>query len=119
MISTAAIRAAHRVRQLDTNSTVSQEEVFGAVLTVIGYDDEADAVRIANDSDFGLGGTVWIFDPDGGAALARRVHTGTIGVNRYVPDLAAPFGGVKGSAIGRELGPEGQASYQLPQSAYL
>ncbi|WP_439664728.1 aldehyde dehydrogenase family protein [Lentzea sp. HUAS TT2] len=81
--------------------------------------DEADAVRIANDSDFGLGGTAWTSDPDRGAALARRVHAGTIGVNRYVPDPAAPFGGVKGSGIGRELGPAGLAAYQQLQSVYL
>ena len=75
--------------------------------------------RAANDSEFGLGGTVWTSDPERGAALARRVHTGTIGINRYIPDPAAPFGGVKNSGLGRELGPEGLASYQETQTIYL
>jgi aldehyde dehydrogenase (NAD+) len=104
---------------LDNNASVAQEEIFGPVLTVISYDDVDDAVRVANDSDFGLGGTVWTADPERGAQVARRVRTGTIGVNRYVPDPAAPFGGVKGSGLGRELGPEGLTAYQQLQSVYL
>ncbi|MFJ9388741.1 aldehyde dehydrogenase [Nocardioides sp. NPDC101246] len=103
---------------LDNNATVAQEEIFGPVLTVISYDGVDDAVRIANDSDFGLGGTVWTSDPGRGAEVARRVQTGTIGVNRYIPDPAAPFGGVKGSGLGRELGPEGLAAYQQLQTIY-
>ncbi|UAL29738.1 aldehyde dehydrogenase [Nocardioides rotundus] len=104
---------------LDNNATMAQEEIFGPVLTVIAYDGLDDAVRIANDSDFGLGGTVWTSDPARGAEVARRVQTGTIGVNRYIPDPAAPFGGVKSSGLGRELGPEGLAAYQQLQSVYL
>lgn len=104
---------------VDNSATISQEEIFGPVLTVISYDDEDHAVRLANDSQFGLGGTVWTNDPERGAALARRVETGTIGINRYIPDPAAPFGGVKGSGLGRELGPEGLASYQQTQTIYL
>lgn len=57
--------------------------------------------------------------PEHGAALACRVHTGTIGINHYIPDPAAPFGGVKNSGLGRELGPEGLASYQETQTIYL
>ncbi|MFF5264283.1 aldehyde dehydrogenase [Actinomadura viridis] len=100
------------------DATVCREEIFGPVLTVIPYRDEDEAVRIANDSDYGLGGTVWSADPDRALRLARRVHTGTIGVNRYAPDPAAPFGGVKDSGIGRELGPEGLAGYQQFKSIY-
>lgn len=85
---------------------------------MIPFDDDADAVRIANDSDFGLGGTVWTADPDRGLDIACRVRTGTIGFNRYLPDPAAPFGGIKDSGIGRELGPEGLASYQQLKSIY-
>jgi aldehyde dehydrogenase (NAD+) len=77
-----------------------------------------DAVRIANDSDYGLGGTVWTADPERGAALARRVRTGTIGVNRYLPDPVAPFDGVKASGLGTELGTEGLQSYLQIQSVY-
>ncbi|MGV9312158.1 aldehyde dehydrogenase [Streptomyces sp. NPDC003691] len=103
---------------VDNSSVIAQEEIFGPVLSVIAYEDEDDAVRLANDSDFGLGGTVWTADPERGAALARRVRTGTIGVNRYIPDPAAPFGGIKASGLGRELGPEGLAAYQQIQTIY-
>ncbi|MGW2340847.1 aldehyde dehydrogenase [Streptomyces sp. NPDC001661] len=103
---------------VDNSWTIAREEIFGPVLCVIPYEDEEDAVRIANDSDFGLGGTVWTADPDRGAALARRVHTGTIGVNGYLPDPVAPFGGTKASGLGSELGPEGLAAYLRHQSVY-
>ncbi|MEU4234007.1 aldehyde dehydrogenase [Nonomuraea sp. NPDC026600] len=103
---------------VDNDATICQEEIFGPVLAVIPYRDEDEAVRIANDSDFGLGGSVWSADPERALRLARRIETGTIGVNRYLPDPAAPFGGVKASGIGRELGPEGLAAYQQLKSIY-
>ncbi|MFC4464609.1 aldehyde dehydrogenase [Streptomyces xiangluensis] len=103
---------------VDNGFVVAQEEIFGPVLCVIPYDDVEDAVHIANDSDYGLGGTVWTSDPERGAAVARRVRTGTIGVNRYLPDPVAPFGGVKASGLGSELGPEGLESYLQFQSVY-
>src|SRR5699024_5809611 len=65
---------------VDNNAVISQEEIFGPVLSVISYQDEDQAVQIANDSEYGLGGTVWTADPERGAALARRVQTGTIGI---------------------------------------
>ena len=71
----------------------------------------SDAIRIANDSDYGLAGTVWTADAERGLDVARRVRTGTYGVNMYTMDLAAPFGGYKASGIGREFGPEGLAQY--------
>jgi aldehyde dehydrogenase (NAD+) len=104
---------------LDNNATIAQEEIFGPVLTVIPYENDDDAVRIANDSDFGLGGSVWTSDPARGRDLAGRVRTGSIGINAYLPDPTAPFGGVKASGMGRELGPEGMAAYQELQSIYL
>jgi acyl-CoA reductase-like NAD-dependent aldehyde dehydrogenase len=104
---------------VDNNATIAREGIFGPVLSVIAYDDVDHAVSIANDSDYGLGGTVWTSDPDRGAAVARRVHTGTIGVNHYLPDPAAPFGGIKASGMGREFGPEGLAGYLQLQSVYL
>jgi betaine-aldehyde dehydrogenase len=90
---------------------VAREEIFGPVLAVIPYDDEADAVRIANDSDYGLAGTVWTADTDHGMEVARQVRTGTYGVNCYMLETNAPFGGYKASGIGRELGPEGLNGY--------
>ncbi|MEU9267132.1 aldehyde dehydrogenase [Streptomyces sp. NPDC048251] len=99
-------------------STIAQEEIFGPVLSVIPYTDIDDAVRLANDSDYGLGGSVWTTDPERGREVARRVQTGTIGINRYLPDPGSPFGGVKDSGLGRELGPEGLAAHQQLKSIY-
>jgi len=103
---------------VDNSATIAQEEIFGPVLSVIAYDGEDDAIRIANDSDYGLGGSVWTADAEHGKDVARRVRTGTIGVNKYIPDPAAPFGGVKASGIGRELGPTAISAYQQFKSIY-
>ncbi len=104
---------------VDTKATIAQEEIFGPVLAVIQYSDEAEAVAIANDSDYGLGGSVWTSDPERGAAFAKKVRSGTVGVNGYVNDPYAPFGGIKSSGMGRELGPEGLQPFQLLKSIYL
>ncbi|WP_214108430.1 aldehyde dehydrogenase [Acrocarpospora catenulata] len=91
---------------------IAREEIFGPVLTVIPYEDEADAIRIANDSDYGLSGSVWTADTDHGMDVARQVRTGTYGVNMMnTMEPATPFGGYKASGLGRELGPEGLAAY--------
>ncbi len=104
---------------VDNSATIAQEEIFGPVLSIIAYDNDEDAVRIANESDYGLGGSVWTADSQRGQAIARRVRTGTIGVNRYLPDMAAPFGGVKASGVGRELGPEALAAHWEIKSIYV
>jgi acyl-CoA reductase-like NAD-dependent aldehyde dehydrogenase len=104
---------------VDNSDLLAREEIFGPVLTVTRYTDEDDAVRLANDSDFGLSGIVFTQDRDHGLAVARRIETGTIGVNAYLPDLTAPFGGIKNSGLGRELGPDGLASYQQPKTIYV
>jgi betaine-aldehyde dehydrogenase len=96
---------------VDNSMRIAQEEIFGPVLAVIPFEDEADAVRIANDSEFGLAGSVWTGDVDKGMDIARRVRTGTYGVNQYTMDFVAPFGGFKGSGIGREFGKEGLEHY--------
>ncbi|GLB62584.1 aldehyde dehydrogenase [Dietzia sp. NCCP-2495] len=98
---------------------IAREEIFGPVLSVIAYNDVDDAVRIANDSDYGLAGTVWTADRDAGLGVARRVRTGTYGVNTYTMDFAAPFGGFKASGVGREFGPEGLSQYTELKSVYL
>jgi betaine-aldehyde dehydrogenase len=90
---------------------IAQEEIFGPVLAVIPFDDVDDAVRIANDSEYGLAGSVWTADIDLGLDIARRVRTGTYGINQYTMDFIAPFGGYKGSGIGREFGREGLEHY--------
>ncbi|WP_435084194.1 aldehyde dehydrogenase [Gordonia hongkongensis] len=104
---------------IDNSATIAREEVFGPVLTVLRYDDVDDAIALANDSSYGLGGTVWTSDPDRGVDVARRVETGSFGVNYFNLDWGSPFGGVKASGIGRELGPEGLAAYQNLKSIFL
>ncbi|CUU59719.1 Acyl-CoA reductase [Parafrankia irregularis] len=104
---------------VDPKATISQEEIFGPVLAVIPYDDDDAAVAIANDTDFGLGGSVWTSDPERGAEFAARVRSGTIGVNGYVNDPFVPFGGIKASGMGRELGPEGLQPFQVLKTIYL
>ena len=103
---------------VDNSSTIAQEEIFGPVLSIIRYTDTDDAIRIANDSDYGLGGSVWTTDPDRARAVVRRVRTGTMGINGYLPDPAGPWGGVKSSGIGRELGPNAIGAYQVFKSIY-
>jgi aldehyde dehydrogenase (NAD+) len=95
---------------------IAQEEIFGPVLTVIPYDDVDDAIRIANDSRYGLAGTVWTNDVERGMDVARQIRTGSIGVNQYIPDFSAPLGGFKDSGFGREGGPEGIDQYVELQS---
>ena len=106
-------------RDADNTMRIAREEIFGPVITVLPYDDEEDAVRIANDSDYGLGGAVFTADQEHGMALARRIESGTVGVNHYALPIDAPFGGVKQSGIGRELGPEGLAAYLETKSIYV
>ena len=86
---------------------VAQEEVFGPVISIITYEDEDDAVAIANDSIYGLSGAVFTADPERGFEVAQRIRTGTVNVNTAVTDFTVPFGGYKQSGLGREGGPEG------------
>lgn len=96
----------------DNTMRIAREEIFGPVITVIPYRDDEEALAIANDSDYGLAGSVWGNDTDRALAIATRIHTGTVGVNQgYTMDPFAPFGGVKASGYGRELGPEGLDGY--------
>jgi len=87
--------------------TIAQEEIFGPVLSIISYQDEADAVRIANDTPYGLSGGVWAGDADRAKAVARKIRTGQIEVNGGAFNPSAPFGGYKQSGYGREYGQHG------------
>jgi acyl-CoA reductase-like NAD-dependent aldehyde dehydrogenase len=93
--------------KVDNHMRVAQEEIFGPVVTVIPFEDEKDAVRIANESRYGLMATVWTGDPARGHRLARRIKAGTVGINMpYTAFPGIPFGGYKQSGFGRELGLE-------------
>jgi aldehyde dehydrogenase (NAD+) len=92
---------------VDPDSTVAQEEIFGPVLVIIPFDDDDDAVAIANNSRYGLAGGVWSGDQARAERVARRIRTGAVDINGAAFNPMAPFGGYKQSGIGRELGPHG------------
>jgi acyl-CoA reductase-like NAD-dependent aldehyde dehydrogenase len=104
---------------LDNNATIAREEIFGPVLSIIPFGTVDEAVAIANDSEYGLGGSVWSADVERAGAVAGRVRSGTVGVNHYTNDPVAPFGGIKSSGMGRELGPEGLHTFQHLHTVYL
>jgi aldehyde dehydrogenase (NAD+) len=104
---------------VDNAMRVAQEEIFGPVVAVIPYDDETAAVRIANNSIYGLSGSVWSADHDRALAVARRIRTGMVSLNGAPQAFGTPFGGYKQSGIGREMGPEGLASYRELKSIAL
>ncbi|WP_107766874.1 aldehyde dehydrogenase [Nocardioides terrigena] len=90
---------------------VAREEIFGPVVTVLRYEGVDEAVAIANDTPFGLGGLVFSTDPDAAQAVAERMDTGSVGLNFFASNHAAPFGGRHDSGLGVEYGPEGLAAY--------
>ncbi|MEU5953648.1 aldehyde dehydrogenase [Streptomyces sp. NPDC047525] len=96
---------------VDNSMRVAREEIFGPVICLLPYGDESEAVKIANDSDYGLSGSVWTADVERGIDIARRVRTGTYSVNTFSLDMLGPFGGYKNSGLGREFGPEGYGEY--------
>jgi betaine-aldehyde dehydrogenase len=96
---------------VDNKMAIAQEEIFGPVLSIIPYDDENDAVRIANDTIYGLAGGVWSGDPERAKRVARRLRTGQVEINGGKFNPLAPFGGYKQSGNGRELGKYGLEEY--------
>jgi aldehyde dehydrogenase (NAD+) len=98
---------------------IAREEIFGPVVTVIGYETVDEAVTMANDNDYGLSGSVFTSDVEAGLELAGRIESGTFGINTFGNDIVAPFGGVKSSGLGREMGPEGLDEYVEFQSVLL
>ncbi len=104
---------------VDNNSRIAQEEIFGPVLCLIPAEDEEDAIRIANESNYGLHGSVLTNDPQAAYDIGRRVRTGVIAQNGLKMDWGAPFGGFKQSGIGREGGEEGLWPYVETKSVML
>jgi acyl-CoA reductase-like NAD-dependent aldehyde dehydrogenase len=96
---------------VESGMRIAQEEIFGPVLAILPYADEDDAVRIANDSAYGLSGAVWSADPGRAERVARRIRTGRVMINGGAFNSAAPFGGYKRSGFGRELGRFGIEEY--------
>ena len=106
--------------QVDNSMRVAQEEIFGPVVTVIPFEDEKDATRIANDVRYGLMATVWTGDPARGHRLARRIKAGTVGINMpFTAFPGIPFGGYKQSGFGRELGLETLDDYLETKSVIV
>jgi acyl-CoA reductase-like NAD-dependent aldehyde dehydrogenase len=104
----------HVVRDVEHTAPVTCEEQFGPVVPLIAYDDEQQVLGWANDSDYGLGSSVWTSDPDRGLAFARKIEAGSTFINTHSfesLDLRMPFGGIKQSGIGREFGDAGLAEY--------
>jgi acyl-CoA reductase-like NAD-dependent aldehyde dehydrogenase len=102
-----------------SDMTIAQEEIFGPVLSILPYDDEDDAVRIANDSVYGLAGGVWSGDPERAQRVARRMRTGQVDINGGGFNIEAPFGGYKQSGNGRELGTHGLDEFLEVKSLQL
>ncbi|WP_329263325.1 aldehyde dehydrogenase [Streptomyces pseudovenezuelae] len=96
---------------VDNSMRIAREEIFGPVICLLPYGDESEAVKIANDSDYGLSGSVWTADVERGIEVAKQVRTGTYNVNTFSLDMLGPFGGYKNSGVGREFGPEGYGEY--------
>jgi len=104
---------------VSNDMTIAQEEIFGPVLSVIPYQDEDDAVRIANDTVYGLSGGVWGADAEHAKAVGRRIRTGQLEINGGGFNAVAPFGGYKQSGNGRELGKYGLEEFLLVKSMQL
>ena len=99
--------------------TIARDEIFGPVAAIMAYDDVDQAIAMANDSDFGLSGSIFTRDPERGYSVARRIRTGNVCVNGLDVAPNVPFGGFKQSGIGREGGPEGLGAFLEDQAIYL
>jgi acyl-CoA reductase-like NAD-dependent aldehyde dehydrogenase len=104
---------------VDNSSTIAQEEIFGPVLSVIAAADEQDAIRVANDTIYGLNSAVFTPDPDRARAVAGKLRAGTVGMNSFRTDFGIAFGGFKQSGIGREGGKEGLVHFLETKTVIL
>jgi aldehyde dehydrogenase (NAD+) len=103
---------------VDPATTIAREEIFGPVVTITPYDGDGEAIRLANDSEYGLAATVWTSNHERGLDVARRIVAGTVGINGYTPEISAPTTMIKASGIGVKFGPEALHANQRFQSIY-
>jgi acyl-CoA reductase-like NAD-dependent aldehyde dehydrogenase len=102
------------------DSAAFREEIFGPVLTIVPFEDEADAIRIANDTPYGLSGSIWTRDLGKAFRVARAIETGTLSVNSHSSvRYWTPFGGFKQSGLGRELGPDALESFTELKNVFI
>jgi aldehyde dehydrogenase (NAD+) len=102
--------------QVNNQMRIAREEIFGPVLSIIPYETEADALKIANDTDYGLNAMVLSGSLERGLRVARQIETGRVLVNTLAHEPQAPFGGVKQSGLGREMGKWGLMAYLEPKT---
>ena len=105
---------------MDNKDRAAEEEIFGPVVAVIPFEDEDDAVRLANDTVYGLSGSVWTENVARALRVARRIETGVLSINSNTSvRVGTPFGGMKQSGVGRELGPHALDYYTEIKNVYL
>jgi len=105
---------------VDPDSRAFREEIFGPVVAVVPFEDEADAIRIANDTPYGLSGSIWTRDLGRAIRMARAVETGNLSVNSHSSvRYSTPFGGFKQSGLGRELGPDALDAFSEVKNVFF
>jgi aldehyde dehydrogenase (NAD+) len=105
--------------QVHPDMKIVREEIFGPVISIFAYDTVDEAIALSNDSDYGLAGSIWTDDVEKALRISARVNTGTMAINGFGCQICAPFGGVKSSGLGREMGPESVQAYVELQSVLL